>query len=113
MSIDECTRSYSMDKYIEKYVVALRYQAWKDVVDIWHPTLGLLFWYRRILEKIFRITVSYYNTGYWLGPVLRIQTLLIQIRMRLFYPDPYRFKEVMYLKQYGTFYTSLLHFPCQ
>jgi hypothetical protein len=110
MSIDEYTRSYSMDKYIEKYVVAIRYPAWKDVVDIWHPTLGLLFWYRRILEKLFRITVSYYNTGYWLGPVLRIQTLLIRIWMRLFYPDPdlYRFKEVMYLKQFFLYiFTSL------
>jgi hypothetical protein len=57
-----------------------------------------------------------------MSPVLWIQTLLIQIRILLFQfdrirlfdtdPDPYRFKEVMYLKWYF-FYTSLLDFPCQ
>ncbi len=51
-------------------------------------------------------------------PVLQTQTILIRIRILLFTLIPiririmlsYRFKEVMYLKQY--FYTSLLDFPC-
>jgi hypothetical protein len=46
---------------------------------------------------------------------MRIRILLsnlIRIRIRQFCtdPDPYNFKEVMYLKQYFTF---LLDFPCQ
>jgi hypothetical protein len=42
--------------------------------------------------------------------VLRIQTILIPIRIRLFDtdPDPYRFKEVMYLN--GTFFYILTWF---
>jgi hypothetical protein len=44
-------------------------------------------------------------------PIWVLLFSLIRIRIQMFDtdPDPYRFKEVMYLKH--TFYTSLLDFP--
>ncbi len=87
---------------------------WKS--DIWNYNIS--DWENEILDQYIKLKLSAGSIRrpifWWLrrSTVLRIQTLLIRIRILLSNliririqlfdtdPDPYRFKEVMYLKQY-------------
>jgi hypothetical protein len=69
-----------------------------------------VLWIQTLLTQI-RIRILLFA----LIPIWILLFYLTRIRIRLFDmdPDPCRFKEGKYLKQYRTFYTSLLDFLCR